>query len=263
MTENQPTPQDVAGGDKISWLEYKDRDFPFYNGSPIYITAAQWCFILVMVAQGFALLIAPITLFHGKFVQFIPAILFVIVPLAGLYIVTPKHWTALFRPIAGRDILWMLVFVLLNIVVSFAVGILVSKYYGASSNPAIAELKNFSDIDRLLFYLKTLPQLVGEEILSILPFLALLTFFYTQTNTGRIRAVVYAWLLTALWFGAAHLPTYDWNFVQCFLVIGSARLILLLPYIMTKNLWISSGAHIMNDWIFFSLTIFGASLSQS
>lgn len=43
-------------------------------------------------------------------------------------------------------------------------------------------------------------------------------------------------------------------------MIGGARLILTLPYVKTKNIWVSTGAHVLNDWLFFSLTILGAAL---
>ena len=39
---------------------------------------------------------------------------------------------------------------------------------------------------------------------------------------------------------------------------GHARLILLLPYIMTKNIWVSTGAHILNDWTLFIIALLGA-----
>jgi membrane protease YdiL (CAAX protease family) len=43
--------------------------------------------------------------------------------------------------------------------------------------------------------------------------------------------------------------------VQCFLVIGTARLVLLTGYIVTKNIWVSTGAHIINDWLTFTVIV--------
>ena len=63
------------------------------------------------------------------------------------------------------------------------------------------------------------------------------------------RALVAAWVLSALLFALAHLPTYDWNLVQCVAIIGSARLVLTAAYIRTRNLWVSTGAHVLNDWL--------------
>lgn len=87
-----------------------------------------------------------------------------------------------------------------------------------------------------------------------LPFLALLWWF-TRRGTHRNRAVVLAWVITAVGFGLVHLPTYDWNVVQCVLVIGGARIILTLAYIRTKNLWVSTGAHVINDWTLFTTPV--------
>jgi membrane protease YdiL (CAAX protease family) len=100
-------------------------------------------------------------------------------------------------------------------------------------------------------------QLVGEEVFTNLPFLALLYFLFAKGKLSRKTAVILAWLLTAIWFGAAHLPTYGWNFAQAFIVIGGARLVLSLAFIRTKNLWVSSGAHILNDWTLFTFALLG------
>ena len=63
-----------------------------------------------------------------------------------------------------------------------------------------------------------------------------------------------ALLASSLIFGAAHLPTYDWNWTQSLVVIGTARIMLTLAYILTRNLWVSAGAHILNDWAGFVIT---------
>jgi membrane protease YdiL (CAAX protease family) len=44
--------------------------------------------------------------------------------------------------------------------------------------------------------------------------------------------------------------------VQCVVVIGSARLVLTLAYVWTKNIWVSTGAHIINDWSLIASTVF-------
>ncbi|MDF3306666.1 CPBP family intramembrane metalloprotease [Rhodococcus sp. T2V] len=80
-------------------------------------------------------------------------------------------------------------------------------------------------------------------------------FLYAKAKLSRTTAIVLAWLISAVWFGAAHLQTYDWNVAQAFIVIGGARLILTLAYIRTKNLWVSTGAHIINDWTLFTPAI--------
>jgi uncharacterized protein len=43
-------------------------------------------------------------------------------------------------------------------------------------------------------------------------------------------------------------------------VIGSARMVLTLPWILTKNLWVSTGAHVIDDWLLFTITLLGAGM---
>jgi len=79
-------------------------------------------------------------------------------------------------------------------------------------------------------------------------------------GVGRKGAIIGAWLITSVLFGLIHLPTYDWNLIQCIVVIGSARMVLTLPWIMTKNIWVSTGTHIINDWLLFTTGLLGAGL---
>ncbi len=86
---------------------------------------------------------------------------------------------------------------------------------------------------------------------------------HTKAGMSRNTAMLVAWFATALWFGAAHLPTYGWNFAQAFLIIGSARLVLTLAYIRTKNILVSTGAHIINDWTIFTFSLVAAAAASA
>lgn len=251
----------IAADDRFDKFEYPNDDFPYYNGIPTEISVAQWLWVMAAVVLGFFALVTPIPFVTGDIGGFIHAILFFAIPLVGLAIVAGKQWTALFRKVSGRDIMWMVAFALLNMVATILVGYFVMTFLGAASNPALSGLGELDSSRRVLFFLKTAPQLFGEEVLSILPFLAILYFSYSRMRRSRKMSIVIAWLAAAIIFGAAHLPTYDWNLIQCFVVIGTARLVLTLAYIKTKNLWVSTGAHILNDWTFFALTILGASVA--
>ncbi|MCE8422026.1 hypothetical protein LZ190_25835, partial [Rhodovulum sulfidophilum] len=79
--------------------------------------------------------------------------------------------------------------------------------------------------------LPTVPQLIGEELLGILPFLAVLWFCVTRMRLSRPAGILIGLLVSAPVFGAAHLPTYDWNWGQALLGIGSARVFLTLAYV--------------------------------
>ncbi|NNU26739.1 CPBP family intramembrane glutamic endopeptidase [Isoptericola sediminis] len=234
------------------------RDFPFYAGDPVLLRGPQWAVVLVGVAVAFVLLIllpvpgAPLV---GQWVR---ALLFAGVPLAALAVVAGRHWTALFHRVGWKDVGIMVAFAAFNVVVTLVVGGIVRATVGAATNAAGAEIQEMGAGERVLRFASMVPQLVGEELLTILPFLALLYLGVTRLGWSRRATIVTAWIGTALLFGAVHLPTYDWNVVQCFVVIGTARLILTIPYLLTKNLWVCAGAHVLNDWTLFGVGLLGA-----
>lgn len=155
----------------------------------------------------------------------------------------------------------MLGFALLNIFVSLSVAGIVRALADVTPNAATAMLSGMDTAGRILFITKTIPQLSGEELVTILPFLAMMYLLTNRLGAGRRGAVIGAWLISALLFGLIHLPTYDWNLFQFIVVIGTARLVLTLPWILTKNIWVSTGAHFVNDWLLFTATLLGAGLT--
>lgn len=238
-------------------------DYPYYDGSPTPLSGQQWCLVISsVVLAAVILLFSPRWMSSGVW-QFIPAMLFASIPLMALAFTIRHHWKALFRPVKVRDIGLMFGVAALNLLVTVAIGLVVTKLYGANSNPALASLNDMSSYDIVLFFAKTIPQLIGEEIFTMLPFLALLTYCYQNLGLSKIKAVSIAWIGSAIIFALLHLPTYQYNFVQCLLIIGSARLILTFAYIKTKNLWVSAGAHIINDWAMFFLVLLSNTLQKT
>lgn len=229
-------------------------DFPYYNGEPTEITGGQWWIIIAATATAFLFLtLAPLPGL-GIWGMWIKAIVVVAVPLLALRWAAPQHWTAIFRRLRLRDFGWMVLFFALNQLVTLAVAYPFADAVGAEANPATEIIGEASTFERVSFYFASIPQLIGEELVTILPFLALMYWLYTKVRVPRWAAIVIPWLVTALIFGALHLPTYDWNFVQAFLFIGVARIMLTLAFVVTKNLWVSAGAHILNDWYIFTVS---------
>lgn len=227
------------------------RDFPFYNGEPVALRPVQWAWLMLAVVAGFLTLYLPIGE-SSPLLAFVPAVLFPAIPLLVLRAVAGRHWRALFQRVGIQAIAIAVGIALLNLVVTVALGLLTTRFFGVSANPVFDVLAHESTADRWLFALRTLPQLLGEEVLTMLPFLALMTLFTTRSGWSRRAAIVAAWWISALIFGMAHLPTYQWNWVQCVVVIGSARLVLSLAYLWTRNLWVSTLAHVLNDWTLFA-----------
>lgn len=249
------------GGGRFSWLEDPGRDFPYYRGQPVALTAGQWLIVMAAVAVGFAAVALPIAWPGGMLGSFVPAILLFVIPLVALALVARGSWRVLFGRVSGREIKWMVLFALLNIIVTMCIGAAVTMLMEVQANAAIASVIGLDTTGRVLLFVKVGLQLLGEEVISILPFLALLTLFTQRFGASRRGAILGAWLLSALLFGLAHLPTYGWNLVQCVVIIGSARLVLTLPWIMSKNLWVSAGAHVLNDWLLMAMGLLGAGLA--
>jgi len=243
--------------ERIALLENPGRDYPFYRGEPVLLTGKQWGVVLLLVALAFAILIASIPWPFGAFGQLVPALLFPAIPLAGLAIASRGHAGSLFGPVGAKEIRYMFLFALLNVVVSMAVGGVVNAIFSTSPNSAVSTMSGLGTGELVLFFLKTIPQLFGEELLTVLPFLALMYFFVSKLQMERKPAVLLAWVISAILFGSVHLSTYDWNVAQCLLVIGSARLVLTLAYFRTRNILVSTGAHVINDWVLFVMNIVG------
>ena len=242
--------------DRIGWLERRGDDFPYYNGLPVRLTTRQWWLLMVAVVIAFLVLILPPPFARGPISSYIPVLLYCCIPLAMLAYLVGPHWTALFRPILGSDILLMIGFPILNVIVTFSLGLLVLKMTPTTANAALAGLSSESIGELALFFIRAIPQLLGEELMSVLPFLGLMAWLVGRRGVPRKSAILIATLVVALLFAAEHLPTYGWNVVQTTLGVGVARIILLLPYIMTKNVLVCAGAHLLNDWLFFTIAMF-------
>lgn len=237
------------------WLEQSNDDFPFYNEKASSITVLQWLVILASLAVGFSVLTLNLNLLSGTFGGIARSTLFAAIPLTVFYLTLNTNCTAIFRKLQWRDSLVMFAIALLNLTVTIAIGAIFIHTLGADTNVSIGALKDLPSNERLLFFVQSLPQLFGEELLTVLPFLAITSLCFKKFRLSRTQSVICAWLLSSLIFGLAHLPSYNWNWLQCIAVIGSARLILTLAYIRTKNIWVSTGAHIINDWTIFLLVM--------
>jgi len=255
-----PTCSENSKNARFSRLEDPAKDFPFYNGAPTTISISQWLLVLVMLIAGFLALALPIHWPSEVLAQFAPAVLMPLLPLLALAYVAPGHWRAIFGRVGWREAKLMIGFALLNIIVSMSVGAIVFALTAVAPNATAAQLEALDTAGRIAFFAKTIPQLFGEEVITILPFLALMQLLWKGLGVGRRGAIVVAWLLSSAAFGLIHLPTYDWNLIQCLVIIGSARMVLTLPWIMTKNIWVSTGAHIVNDWLLLGVGLLGAGL---
>jgi membrane protease YdiL (CAAX protease family) len=203
------------------------------------------------LAAGFAVLsVLPVPGILGVWVR---AVLFVAIPLATYAWAVPGHWRVIFPRPRAEDGGWAVAFALLGIFVLLALGTLLAQRADFNPNPLGAELIRMTPVERVLTFLALVPQLLGEELLTVLPFLALLAWL--RRRLPLAVAVVLAALGAVLLFSAAHLPTYDWNLVQCFVVVGAGRVVLLAGYLTTRSVWVSAAAHLLTDWALLGLIL--------
>lgn len=230
-------------------------DFPYYAGVPVRLSRAGWLLVMAGCAAGFGVLTAAPHLLPRALAQFVGMAAFAGLPILALRIAAGPAWTALFAAPRWRDIAIGLAFAPLTLAVSFVVAFVVFKTTAVAANPAVHLLEGMDGAGRVVFLLGVAPQLFGEELVTILPFLAMLTLLAGALRMRRRWALALAWVASALVFGALHLPTYDWHVVQALGVIGVARLVLTLPYLVTRSIWASTSAHVANDWLAFGVPL--------
>lgn len=229
-------------------------DFPYYDSSdPLHLPTWKWVLVLIACAVSFTVL----TVFPqpNDFAALVPRFLFAAIPFAVFVAFSRKGWAALFKRLRWIDLGTMVLYWLLTFTVAATIDIVSRSVFGTSSNPANDDIVTSGAGNLVAFYLGTAVQIFGEEIFTILPFLAVMYWTYSKMGASRLVAIVVAWLVTAFLFGAAHLPTYDWHFFQALVGVGVARLILTLAYIRTKNILVSTGSHILDDFSLFTFTL--------
>lgn len=222
-----------------------------------------WVLVLISVAVAFAVLsLAPPRIFDGV-LSIVPALAFTAIPLVTLHIVSGGGAKRLFRGYGVRAFGLSLLFGIATLAASLAVALVVQPFAPLEPNRVGDVLANANAVAVGIFLVRTFIQLVGEEVVTVLPLLAVTWFCTAKMGIGRRGALAAGIAVSTLLFAAMHLPTYDWNVVQCFAVIGTARLVLTAAYLRTGNLWVSCGAHVLNDWSIFAVGYAGSHLPIS
>lgn len=229
--------------EKRAW--HLGKDFPIQPG------ARGWGLLLLSLLGAYQLLLwLPVS---HTWSQFLVRLLFAGIPLAAWAWVARRQAGVLFGPFGWREALLSVLTALLAMATSLAAALVVSQFARVAPNPLAFSSAGMSWPDFVWQLVSVMPQLLGEELLTLLPFLALVQWASTRLGWGRRSSLLLALLGSTLLFSAAHLPTYDWNWAQCFGIIGASRVVLTLAYVATRNLWVTTAAHILTDWTEFTL----------
>jgi membrane protease YdiL (CAAX protease family) len=229
------------------------RDLPFAADGAALPAAWRWAVALLAVAAGFAVL-----LLAQPVIGMLPAVLlFVGLPLAGLFVLAEGRLNLVLPRPTGRDIAVGLGFGLLNLIAIPLLGWLVTRLIPTAPNPVGDLLSGLTPGAIPGFFAMTGLQLVGEELVTVIPFLAVMVLM-RRLGVSRGASILIGALAAALAFAAMHFPTYQWHVLQAVVLIGGARLILLGAYLTTRNLWASVIAHVFNDWTLFGILLLAA-----
>ena len=219
------------------------------------VSGAGWIVVMAAVIAAFAML--AVIPWSTPPLNFIPTLLFAGMPLAAYLFAHHGRRPLILRRIGPKTVMIAIGFALLTMVCSFIAGLALSRVTTLASNSIVSSLTTESLSDLIILLARSAIQLVGEELVTILPLLAVLWLGTRRLSMSRRTATLAAVVASTAWFAALHLPTYDWNFVQCFGTIGVARLVLTAAFLVTRSLWASSIAHIVNDWSLFLFVYIG------
>ncbi|MCD9085206.1 CPBP family intramembrane glutamic endopeptidase [Stenotrophomonas sp. SY1] len=236
-------------------MRNETQDFPYYQGHPAPLSKAGCLLVLAACAAGFAALLTLPHLVPGVAGGWVAAISFVVLQLAGLALAVGPAWKAIFRRPRLRELGIALACVPLMVIVPGGVAYILMDGANLVANTSIQAIGVMPPAQVANAMAVSSVQLLGEELVTILPFLVLLTILH-RTGVKLRLALGISWIATALAFGALHLPTYGWNFGQALLVIGAARLVLTGVYILTRNIWASTITHVVNDLMGMALAVF-------
>lgn len=237
-------------------------DLPYYNGDPAPLTPRGCLLVLASCTLSFAALMWLPRHVAAPWGGWVGVVAFVGLQLAGLALAVGPAWTTLLRRPRRRDVLIAVACVPLVMGLPALVAYAVVGTAHVSPNPVIAGMGAMAWPKAIPMFALAGVQLLGEELVTILPLLVLLTLLY-RSGMPRGPAIAIASVATALVFGALHLPTYQWHLGQALLVIGSARLVLTGIYLLTRNLWASTIAHVVNDWSMMGLAMLAAAARQA
>lgn len=235
-------------------------DLPVRECAPL--QTGRWGWIVVMAATmtAFTILsLSPPWMFPGV-LSILPAIVFTLLPLAAFAAVSNGDGTTLFKPYGLKAFGQSVLFAAATIAASLAAALVVRTFAPLQPNSFADVLATIGTLDLILFLVRTFIQLIGEEVVTVLPLLAVVSVCRARFGLSHRASLAAGVAVSTAWFAAMHLPTYDWNIVQCLAVIGTARLVLTWSYLRTGNLCVSAGAHIINDWSIFAVTYAGSHL---
>lgn len=148
-------------------------------------------------------------------------------------------------------VMFVLASIYSNLMTQIIPGIADKVVTGAGTGSTNSQIKNIVVVNFLNLF-----SLLSEELLAIIPFLAVAAIAYQHLQLSRNTSIWLGWLASIILFGAFHFYAYDWHLLQMFLIIGMSRVFYTGMYIRTKNILVSYVAHWLFDAVLMVLPLF-------
>ena len=221
-------------------------DFPFYNGLPK-LSKFDWFVFSLGPVLTLMLIFGVFFYIPGMeyvLMDYSIPILFCLVLLIPVAYVCKGNLGIFFKKPKLGDFKIIILCFIANTIFTIAMFLLLTYLgFGLQENSATLAQPTISFNTILL-----LIQLLGEELFKVSVLICVMAFIYHVTGNRKI-AVVISTICTMIAFGLIHVESYDWNYVQCLLLIGLGTIFNLIPYLKTKNVVNSYILHVLIDMV--------------
>lgn len=253
-------------------MKKESFNYPYMFDDDALISASSWLKILGANILAFILLstslLQAIPIFgtpslshyyHPTFFEAIqivsPGILFLVINFLGFYWGTNGNWRRIFRPLKGKAWLWIVLFIFLTWIVGSITGGLASHFFGSETNPQDVLSASHSGAWTAfwLVRLENVFQLLGEEFLALMPFLAFAQLGY-HWGWSKKRALLFGLVVSSVIFGLYHISTYGYNVGYAILGLTFTRIAMTMAYMKTKSIWASYAVHFTFDFLSFLIS---------
>lgn len=183
-------------------------------------------------------------------------IIYLLLNIAGLEWASKDNWKLLFRKVTWKNV-WMAIgYSIAAVVLSIIFAEILVKIFGTLGHANPIATNTHTLLEYVINQFESIFQLMGEEILAIVPFLALISLGkYLKWNQTLVT--VLAIILSSILFGMAHTWAYG-GVLAGIEATFVGRIILTLTFVKTKNIWVSYFAHYLYDFIVFTVAFLAA-----
>lgn len=219
--------------------EEKREDLPYYNDRNYSFDLTKFAVFNLFLFLG--VLIPVFGSLSGIAGVFFRIIFSLILYISGYIYMFGGTWKYRFfkKP---KDFLTLCIFLLLSLMAGAATFFLLNYL----SEISLLSMGDISSVSMLVTnIISVLFQVMGEELFAIGLFMGLLTLGNRMLSFDRKPLIIFSLLISSLLFGLLHLPVYNYNLLQCLLVIGLTRLIMSVLFFIKRNIMYSYIVHVL------------------